>query len=92
MNVEYLLLLTILLSVLIFLFQRTETKKRLIVLAIMLIPIILIRNFVLYRNIEREAWVALGLALFLNFTFWVLIGRYNPVPSSDNIRVLGMDD
>jgi len=37
--------------------------------------------------------VVLALALVLNLLFWLLIGRYNPVASSDkNIRVIGMDD
>jgi hypothetical protein len=31
-------------------------------------------------------------ALVVNFLFWALIGRYNPAASSDDIRVLGMDD
>lgn len=92
MNLEYLIILTILFSIVFFFIQRSEAKKRLIVSLAMLIPAILIRNFAVYREVEREAWVALGLALLLNFMFWVLIGRYNPVPSSDDIQVLGLDD
>jgi hypothetical protein len=48
--------------------------------------------FVGVRQAWGEAFVALLIALFFNLLFWVLIGRYNPVGSSDNIRVLGLDD
>lgn len=92
MNTEYLVILTLLFSFLVFLIQRTEAKRRLLVAMVMIIPFILLRNFVIYREVEREAWIALGLALLLNFLFWALIGRYNPVRSSDEIQVLGMDD
>lgn len=79
-------------SLLVFFIQRSEAKRRLLVLLIMLIPAVIMRNIAVNRDIEAEAWWALGTALFLNFMFWVLIGRYNPVPSSDDIRVLGLDD
>ncbi len=36
--------------------------------------------------------VALFGAVFFNLSFWVLIGRYNPPASSDDIRVLGLSD
>ena len=39
-----------------------------------------------------EAVLGLLIALVLNGLFWVLIGRYNPVSSSDDIRVMGLDD
>lgn len=31
-------------------------------------------------------------ALIINGLFWVLIGRYNPPKSSDEIKVLGLND
>jgi len=92
MNTEYLVIYTIVLGVLIFFIQRTEAKRRLVVLIIMGIPFLLLRNLAVFRDVEREAWVGLAIALVLNFLFWVLIGRYNPVGSSDQIQVLGMDD
>ena len=92
MKLEYLITLTILISIIVFLIQRTESGKRLIVILTMIIPAVLIRNYAVYRDAQTEGWVALGIALVLNFFFWVLIGRYNPVASSDEIRVLGMDD
>lgn len=38
------------------------------------------------------AFWAVGAALIVNFLYWALLGRYNPVGSSDSIRVYGMDD
>lgn len=92
MNTEYLALLTLFFSFMLFVIQRTEAKKRRIVIFIMVFPAILLRNFVIYRDIVSEGWAALFLSLALNFLFWVLIGRYNPVKSSDEIQVLGLDD
>lgn len=116
MNVGILLILTGFISAMLFFIQRSEVKRRLLVILIMLIPAELIRRYVFYasrsalippftdlagnsafqhvlhRNIHREAWIALALALFVNFAFWLFIGRYNPVHSSDEIRVIGMDE
>jgi hypothetical protein len=92
MNIEYLIILTILFTFLMLVIQRSESAKRRVVLLIMVPLFILIRNFVVYREVESEAWAALGIAFVLNFLFWLLIGRYNPVASSDDIRVLGLDD
>ncbi|MCC6891189.1 MAG: hypothetical protein IT321_00100 [Anaerolineae bacterium] len=44
------------------------------------------------RGAWGEAVLGLIIAAVLNFLFYVLIGRYNPVGSSDDIHVLGMDD
>jgi hypothetical protein len=92
MDLGYLALLTITMSILLMMIQRTESRRRLLVAVLLIVPAILLRNFINYREIQTEGWVALGLALLLNFLFWVLIGRYNPVHSSDEIQVLGMDD
>jgi len=92
MNLEYFLLFTIIITLLLLLIQRTESGKRRIVIFTMIIPAILIRNWANYRDMETEAWAALATAILLNALFWLVIGRYNPVPSSEDIRVLGLDD
>lgn len=92
MDTGYLIFFTIIMSFLVFLFQRTESKRRIAVLLMMAIPALLIRNWIVYRDLEREGLTALAIALLLNALFWLLIGRYNPVGSSDEIQVLGMDD
>jgi hypothetical protein len=92
MDLQYLLILTLLIGFLFLLIQRAEPKSRRLVAALTMIPGICILYFILYRNIETEGGLALILSLLLNFAFWILIGRYNPVASSDNIKVLGLDD
>ena len=92
MNIEHLLGLTVLLTALLLIIQRTESRKRLIVAGTMIIVFVLVRNWIVYRHAEKEGWMALGIALFLNLLFWILIGRYNPVKSSNEIKVLGLDD
>jgi hypothetical protein len=92
MSFGYVLLLTTIMGLLLLTIQRAEPKRRILVALVMVIPAILIRNYINYREIQVEGWVALMLALVLNFLFWVLIGRYNPVSGSDEIQVLGMDD
>lgn len=94
MKGDYVLILTLIFSFLMFIIQRVERKYRVAVtLLIALTAGVLLRNFVLYREIVSEGNLALFFALVLNFLFWFIIGRYNPVGSSDeNIRVLGMDD
>lgn len=85
--------LTIILTGLLLLIQRSERKRRLLVALVMLVPVELIRRFTIIRGVEGEMWAALGIALVLNFFFWLLIGRYNPVrKSEDEIQVIGMDD
>ncbi|MCL4253616.1 MAG: hypothetical protein KJ043_07555 [Anaerolineae bacterium] len=57
----------------------------------MIAPILLLRHYAMTRGVESEAWTAFIIALILNFLFWALIGRYNPVASKE-VRVLGLDD
>jgi ABC-type transport system involved in multi-copper enzyme maturation permease subunit len=94
MQGDYLIILLIIFGLLLFLIQRTERKYRFWVTLLITFTVgVLLRNFVIYRQIESEAWLALFLAFVLNFLFWLFIGRYNPVGSSDkSIQVLGMDD
>lgn len=94
MQLEYVVLLTLFISTLMLLVQRSERKyRRVVFLLFVLTAGILLRNFVVYRAIEREGYTALFLSFVINFLFWLFIGRYNPVGSSDsNIQVLGMDD
>ena len=85
--------LTIIFTSLLMLIQRSERKRRLLVALVMLVPFELIRRFTIIRGVEGEMWAALVIALVLNFFFWLLIGRYNPVrKSEDEIQVIGMDD
>jgi hypothetical protein len=91
-NIGILVLLTIFISVMLFHVQRSEAKRRIIVALVMLGVGELIRRYVFYRGVHTEAQVALVIALIVNFLFWLLIGRYNPTHSSDEIQVIGLDD
>ncbi|MBK8025892.1 MAG: hypothetical protein IPK19_32020 [Chloroflexi bacterium] len=85
-------LLTIFMTAMVLMIQRTEKKRRLLVTIVMLLVAELIRRYVWYRGVHDEAWMALALALTVNFLFWMFIGRYNPVGSSEEIQVMGLDD
>jgi hypothetical protein len=86
------LLLFVILCTILFIIQRSEAKKRRGVAILMGLFGIVVVWYINTRQVWGEAILALIAALILNFLFWLLIGRYNPVGSSDNIRVLGMDD
>lgn len=43
-------------------------------------------------NLVTENLIGFGMALFISFLFWLLIGRYNPVGDADTIKVYGMND
>lgn len=92
MNLGGLLILTGLNSTLLLLVFRVERKHRKLVAACVLLGLFMIYQFGLGHDAESEAWLALVLALIFNFFFWVLIGRYNPPHSDDEIKVIGLDD
>ncbi|MCY3945580.1 MAG: hypothetical protein OXF44_04775 [Anaerolineaceae bacterium] len=93
MNAGVILLLTLVLGVMFFLIQRAEKRRRRLVALVMAGLAFLLWYFANFRQLGSEFTASLLLALLLNFLFWLLIGRYNPVGDSDSgIRVLGMDD
>ena len=92
MDLGITLILTLAFSGIFFIIQRTERRRRLLVIIIFLVIAELIRWFVWSRNVHTEAWVALFIALILNFSFWLFIGRNNPPGSSYYIQFIGMDD
>lgn len=91
MNLETLTLLTLFFSLMFFILQRSQASARRMILFLMIAPILLLRHYAMSRGVESEAWTAFIIALILNFLFWALIGRYNPVASKE-VRVLGLDD
>jgi uncharacterized membrane protein len=84
--------LSLFLGLIMFFIQRTEVKKRRLVTRLMVIVMALTLVWAILRQLIGSFILALVIALVLNFIFWLLIGRYNPVGSSDDIQVLGMDD
>ena len=92
MSIGTVILLTILYGLLVLLVQRAERKRRLLV-AVIRVPIgVSIHWYANIRSVGSESTTAIIAALILNFLFWVVIGRYNPVGSSDDIQVIGLDD
>lgn len=86
------ILLTIWVGALLLLWQRTEVRRRRVVTLLLLVVGFLTWYWADYRGLGGAFAAASAAALALNFLFWLLIGRYNPVGSSDNIQVIGMDD
>ncbi|MCY4466614.1 MAG: hypothetical protein OXE46_13885 [Chloroflexi bacterium] len=93
MDWGYTLLITLTAAALLLMVQRAEPKRRRLVGFFVLLGLLLIRhNAFLKGNLHEETLIAFAVALLLSGAFWLLIGRYNPVGSSDEVRVIGMDD
>ena len=93
MDWGYTLLITLAAAALLLMLQRAEPKRRRLVGFFVLLGLLLIRhNAFLKGNLHEETLVAFALGCLLSGAFWLLIGRYNPVGSSDEVRVIGMDD
>lgn len=92
MDFGALILLMLTFGVIFFLIQRAEARRRLVVAIIMAVVGIAAQRYANYRALHTEALIAFILALVFNLLFWVIFGRYNPPGSSEDIRVLGMDD
>jgi hypothetical protein len=86
------ILLTIWLGTLLLVWQRAEARRRRLVTLLLLMIGFLTWYWADYRGVGSAFWAAVIAALFLNFLFWLFVGRYNPVGSSDDIQVIGMDD
>lgn len=85
-------LLTVSFTVIFVLIQRSEQSRRCIVWLSMLVVLGLIGYWSFTAQVVGETVLGLIFGLLLTGLFWLLIGRYNPVGSSDNIKVLGLDD
>jgi hypothetical protein len=92
MDVGSLILLTLSFTVLFIMVQRTETKRKRLVRYVVVLLILFIAWYGNTANLQREALFGFIFAVIISFLFWLLVGRYNPVGSSDDIHVLGMDD
>lgn len=92
MDVGSLILLALSFTVLFIMVQRAEAKRKRIVRYVVILLMLFIAWYANTTSLQREAIIGFIIAVVISFLFWLLIGRYNPVGSSDDIRVLGMDD
>jgi Na+(H+)/acetate symporter ActP len=92
MDIGSLILLALSFTTIFVLIQRSEAKRRRIVIFCMLPVILLIVWYSNMTSLQTEAFIGFLFGTFTSFLFWLLIGRYNPVGSSDDIHVLGLDD
>ena len=89
----YTLLITLTSAALLIMIQRAEPKRRKLVGFFAVLGLLLIRhNAFLKPRLHEETLVAFVAGFLLSGLFWLLIGRYNPVGSGDDVRVIGMDD
>ena len=86
-------IVAIFVSILFILYQRTEVKRRKLTRFLISVVFALLAYFGLNRT-EYITEIIFGilLAFLISFLFWLVIGRYNPVGTSDEIRVITLDD
>ena len=93
MDIGYLILITITVTLLLMFLQRTEKSKRRMVTGFIVLSFLTIRHIAFMKDdLHEETLIAFVLGFLLSGLFWLLLGRYNPVGTSDDIQVLGMDD
>jgi hypothetical protein len=92
MDWGYIGVVTLFFTVILIIAQRIEAKRQRIARYFIFIMMLLLMLRPNYTHLRGQNLVAYAIALFISFIFWLLIGRYNPVGSSDTIKVYGMDD
>lgn len=93
MDVGYIGLITIAVTVLLIMVQRTEKTKRHMTWGIVMICFLVIRhNAFLKGDFHEETLIGFICGIVLSGIFYLLVGKYNPVGTSEDIKVVGMDD
>ncbi len=93
MDLNYLALISVLVTLLLIMIQRAEPARRRLVAGFVLVCLLIIRhNAFIKDDLHDETLLAFVLGLILSALFWLLVGKYNPPGNSDEIRVIGMDD
>ncbi|MCY4069822.1 MAG: hypothetical protein OXG60_00835 [Chloroflexi bacterium] len=93
MDLHYLALISVLVTLLLIMVQRAEPARRRLVAGFVVICLLIIRhNTFIKDDLHDETLLAFILGLILSALFWLLVGKYNPPGTSDEIRVIGMDD
>lgn len=89
MDWGYVLLIALAFGVLLIITQRVVATRRHIMRGFVISMGILL---MIRYELQLETLLGYAFALLISFLFWLLIGRYNPVGSDDNIKVYGIDD
>lgn len=93
MDWNYTGLITIIVMFLFIMIQRSDPKRRRLFIAFVVLCLLVIRHYTTLKNdLYEETLIGFMLGVVLSGIFWLLIGRYNPVTTDDEIRVMGMDD
>ena len=93
MDIGYAALITVVVALLLVMIQRVVPQRRKLAIVIVVGCFLLIRqNAFIKGDLHDETLLAFIAGGLLSGLFWLLIGRYNPVGSGDDIRVIGMDD
>jgi hypothetical protein len=92
MNIGNLIVLIVMIGLVLLMWQRTERKRKLIFLAVLVIPAWMIYQWSALKGQQVELKWALGIALALNLLFWLFWGRTHPAGSSDSIKVIGTEE
>ncbi len=93
METNYIALISVTVALLLIFVQRTELTKRRIVWTVVILCFLVIRhNAFIKGDLHEETLIGFIAGFILSGLFWALIGKYNPVGSSDDIQVMGMND
>lgn len=93
METNYIALISVTVALLLIFVQRTELTKRRIVWTVVILCFIVIRhNAFIKGDLHEETLIGFIVGFILSGLFWALIGKYNPVGTSDDIQVMGMND
>ncbi len=89
MDWGYIWLIGLAFGVMLILAQRIKPRqKRLFRGFIVTMAVILMIRY----DLQGENLVGYFIALVISYLFWLLIGRYNPVESREEIKVYGLND
>ncbi len=93
MDTGYIVLIAILVTILLLFVQRTEKSRRRMSWGFAIMCFLIIRhNAFLKSDFHEETLIAFIISVVISGLFWLLIGKYNPVGTSDEMKVVGLDD
>jgi hypothetical protein len=92
MNIGNLIVLTLIITAVLLMWQRTERKRKLIFLLVLLIPFYMTYQWSLLKHQQDVLKWAFGIAMVANVVFWLFWGRRHPAGSGDSIKVIGTEE